>query len=79
MTPSVVLFSVTAGIHPGRRSMDQHRFKILAGLSGLKSLLSNADLGRLEFTALMVFGLGLTAVWISFLAYGLFSLIFWVF
>jgi hypothetical protein len=43
------------------------------------ALLSTADLGLVEFTALMVFGLGLTAVWVSLLAYGLFSLIFWRF
>jgi hypothetical protein len=61
---------------PGRRPLEQKLRKIVPERQGLVALLSTADLGLVEFTALMVFGLGLTAVWVSLLAYGLVSLIF---
>jgi hypothetical protein len=61
---------------PGRRPLEQKLRKIVPKHQGLVALLGTADLGLVEFTALMVFGLGLTAVWVSLLAYSLVSLIF---
>jgi hypothetical protein len=63
----------------GGRLLEQILQKIVLEHQGLVALLSTADLGLVEFMALMVFGLGLTAVWVSLLAYGFFSLIFWAF
>jgi hypothetical protein len=42
--------------------LEQKLRKIVPERQGLVALLSTADLGLVEFTALMVFGLGLTAV-----------------
>jgi hypothetical protein len=58
--------------------MEQNLRKIVPD-QGLMSLLSTANPGLVQFTALMVLGLGLTVVWISLLSYGFFSLIFWAF
>jgi hypothetical protein len=70
---------VIAATHPGRRLMEQNRFKILPGLPRLKSLPSIPDPSVVLSKALLALGLRLTAVWIALFAYALFISIFWRF